>query len=133
LGRFDLSDEEQVIIEPYFPKAGRGPVRQDDRRILKVSSIFCELVHRGTIYRSVMCRERQSIIVTTQVRPAQIWKSIFVALAKERKDSLIFIESSIIRAHRAAHMDLSPTETWKTSRAEVQTTLSARHIVHLKA
>jgi transposase len=31
-----------------------------------------------------------------------IWKGIFDALAHERKDSLIFIDSSIVRAHRAA-------------------------------
>ena len=29
MGLFDLSDEEWVIIEPHFPKAGRGPARQD--------------------------------------------------------------------------------------------------------
>jgi transposase len=34
MGRFDLSDEEWSIIEPHFSKAGRGPARQDDRRIL---------------------------------------------------------------------------------------------------
>ena len=34
MSRFDLSDEEWAVIEPHFPKAGRGPVRQDDRRIL---------------------------------------------------------------------------------------------------
>ena len=34
MGRFDLSDEEWVIIEPHFPPAGRGPARQDDRRVL---------------------------------------------------------------------------------------------------
>ena len=31
-----------------------------------------------------------------------IWKGIFDALARERKDSLIFIDSSIVKAHRAA-------------------------------
>jgi hypothetical protein len=31
-----------------------------------------------------------------------IWKDIFDALVKERKNSLIFIDSSIVKAHRAA-------------------------------
>jgi transposase len=28
MGQFDLSDDEWAIIEPHFPKAGRGPARQ---------------------------------------------------------------------------------------------------------
>ena len=32
--RFDLSDEEWAVIEPLLPKAGRGPKRVDDRRVL---------------------------------------------------------------------------------------------------
>jgi transposase len=36
--RFDLSDEEWVVIEPLLPKGGRGPKRVDDRRI--VNGIF---------------------------------------------------------------------------------------------
>ena len=31
-----------------------------------------------------------------------VWTAIFEALAREREDSLIFIDSSIVRAHRAA-------------------------------
>ena len=34
MGRFDLSDDEWAIIAPHFPRVGRGPARQDDRRIL---------------------------------------------------------------------------------------------------
>jgi len=30
------------------------------------------------------------------------WKQVFDALAKEVKDSLIFIDGSIVKAHRAA-------------------------------
>ena len=32
--RFDLSDEEWVVIEPLLPTGGRGPKLTDDRRIL---------------------------------------------------------------------------------------------------
>jgi len=32
--RFDLSDKEWAVIQPHIPKAGRGPKRVDDRRVL---------------------------------------------------------------------------------------------------
>ena len=31
-----------------------------------------------------------------------VWKGIFDALAKEEEDSLVFIDASIVKAHRAA-------------------------------
>ncbi|MBI05079.1 MAG: hypothetical protein CMI96_04605 [Pelagibacteraceae bacterium] len=31
-----------------------------------------------------------------------VWKTVFDALARETEDSLLFIDSSIIKAHRAA-------------------------------
>ncbi len=34
MAQFDLSDEEWAVIEPLLPKQGRGPKRQDDRRVL---------------------------------------------------------------------------------------------------
>ena len=34
MGRFDLSDEEWVVIEPLLPRDGRGPKRKDDRKVL---------------------------------------------------------------------------------------------------
>jgi len=34
LMRFDLSDKEWAVIQPHIPKAGRGPKRVDDRRVL---------------------------------------------------------------------------------------------------
>ncbi len=102
MGRFDLSDEEWVIIEPYFPKAGRGPARQDDRRIL--NGIF-NILRTGAPWRDLP--ERYGPRTTVYNRYSRwgqrgIWKGIFGALARERKDSLIFIDSSIVKAHRAA-------------------------------
>ena len=32
--RFDLSDDEWAVIQPHLPKAGRGPKRVNDRRVL---------------------------------------------------------------------------------------------------
>ena len=35
--RFDLTDEEWAVIEPFLPKGGRGLKRVDDRRALNGS------------------------------------------------------------------------------------------------
>jgi len=32
MARFDLTDEEWAIIEPFLPPQGRGPERKDDRK-----------------------------------------------------------------------------------------------------
>ncbi len=34
MARFDLTDEEWMIISPLLPARGRGPKRKDDRRVL---------------------------------------------------------------------------------------------------
>ena len=98
MGRFDLSDEEWAVIEPHFPKQGRGPQRQDDRRVL--NGIFY-ILRTGAPWRDLP--ERYGPRTTVYNRYSRwgqrgIWKGIFDALAKERKDSLIFIDSSIIKA-----------------------------------
>ena len=102
MGRFDLSDEEWAIIEPHFPKTGRGPARQDDRRIL--NGIFY-ILRTGAPWRDLPERYGPRTTVYNRYNrwgQRGIWKGIFDALAKERKDSLIFIDSSIVKAHRAA-------------------------------
>ena len=98
MGRFDLSDEEWAIIEPHFPKTGRGPARQDDRRIL--NGIFY-ILRTGAPWRDLPERYGPRTTVYNRYNrwgQRGIWKGIFDALAKERKDSLIFIDSSIVKA-----------------------------------
>ena len=102
MARFDLTDEEWTVIKPHFPKPGRGPTRQDDRRIL--NGIFY-ILRTGAPWRDLP--ERYGPRTTVYNRYSRwsqrgIWKGIFDALARERKDSLIFIDSSIVKAHRAA-------------------------------
>jgi len=102
MGRFDLSDEEWAIIEPHFPIAGRDPARQDDRRVL--NGIFY-ILRTGAPWRDLPERYGPRTTVYNRYNrwgQRGIWKAIFDALAKERKDSLIFIDSSIVKAHRAA-------------------------------
>ena len=58
MGRFDLSDEEWAVIEPHFPKQGRGPQRQDDRRVL--NGIFY-ILRTGAPWRDGMGHAPQFI------------------------------------------------------------------------
>ena len=102
MARFDLTDREWATIEPHFSKPGRGPARVDDRRVL--NGIFY-ILRTGAPWRDLP--ERYGPRTTVYNRYSRwsqrgIWKGIFDALARERKDSLIFIDSSIVKAHRAA-------------------------------
>lgn len=68
-----------AIIEPHFPKAGRGPARQDDRRIL--NCIFY-ILRTGAPWRDLP--ERNGPRTTVYNRYSRwgqrsIWKGIFDA------------------------------------------------------
>ncbi len=100
--RFDLSDEEWAVIEPLLPTGGRGPKRTDDRRIL--NGIFY-ILRTGAPWRDLPGRYGpRTTVYNRYARWARrgIWKSIFDALAEDSEDSLFFIDSSIVKAHRAA-------------------------------
>jgi|TARA_B100000809_G_C14866417_1_gene433860 transposase len=100
--RFDLSDEEWAAIKPHLPKQGRGPKRVDDRRVM--NGIFY-ILRTGAPWRDLP--ERYGPRTTVYNRYARwarrgIWKAIFDALTDQNEDSLFFIDSSIVKAHRAA-------------------------------
>ena len=100
--RFDLSDEEWAVIEPLLPKGGRGPKRVDDRRVL--NGIFY-ILRTGAPWRDLP--ERYGSRTTVYNRYARwarrgVWKAIFDALIDRCADSLFFIDSSVVKAHRAA-------------------------------
>ena len=102
MARFDLTDEEWTVIEPLLPKPGRGPRRQDDRRVL--NGMFY-ILRTGAPWRDLPGRYGPyTTVYNRYVRWGRrgVWKAIFDALARECEDSLIFIDSSIIKAHRAA-------------------------------
>ena len=102
MGRFDLSDHEWSIIKPLLPKPGRGPARKDDRVIL--NGIFY-ILRTGAPWRDLPERYGPPTTVYNRyVRWGErgIWKGIFDALAQEREDALIFIDGTIVKAHRAA-------------------------------
>ena len=100
--RFDLTDEEWSVIGPLLPKQGRGPQRKDDRQVL--NGIFY-ILRTGAPWRDLP--ERYGPRTTVYNRYTRwgergVWQGIFDALAKQCGDSLIFIDSSIVKAHRAA-------------------------------
>ena len=102
IGRFDLSDEEWAVIAPLLPKNVRGPRRQDDRRVL--NGVFF-ILRTGAPWRDLPERYGpRTTVYNRYVRWGErgVWKGIFNALAEEVEDSLLFIDASIVKAHRAA-------------------------------
>ena len=102
MARFDLSDEEWAVIEPLLPKQSGGPQRQDDRRVL--NGIFY-ILRTGAPWRDLSARYGpRTTVYNRYARWGQrgVWKGIFDALAKECDDALVFIDASIVKAHRSA-------------------------------
>src|SRR6266853_4642955 len=99
--RFDLTDEEWALLEPLMPKR-RKSARVDDRKIM--NAIFYVL-RTGMPWRDLP--ERYGPYTTAYNRFNRwsrrgIWKRIFDALASKSHDSLYLIDSTIVKAHRAA-------------------------------
>ncbi len=99
--RFDLSDDEWVLLEPLMPKS-RKSARVDDRKIM--NAIFYVL-RTGMPWRDLP--ERYGPYTTAYNRFNRwsrrgIWKQIFDTLAAKSRDSLYLIDSTIVKAHRAA-------------------------------
>ena len=99
--RFDLSDDEWALLEPLMPKS-RKSARADDRKIM--NAIFYVL-RTGMPWRDLP--ERYGPYTTAYNRFNRwsrrgIWKRIFDTLASRSRDSLYLIDSTIVKAHRAA-------------------------------
>ncbi len=99
--RFDLSDEEWLLLEPLLPNS-RKSARVDDRKIM--NAIFYVL-RTGMPWRDLP--ERYGPYTTAYNRFNRwsrrgIWKKIFDKLASKSRDSLYLIDSTIVKAHRAA-------------------------------
>ena len=102
MARFDLSDAEWAAIRPHLPKQERGPRRKDDRTVL--NGFFYSL-RTGAPWRDLPDRYGAPTTVYNRcVRWGErgVWQRIFEALATECEDALIFIDRSIVKAHRAA-------------------------------
>ena len=102
MARFDLTDEEWVIIGPLLPVQGRGPDRKDDRMVL--NGIFY-ILRTGAPWRDLPERYGpRTTVYNRYVRWGErgVWQGIFESLALECEDALVFIDASIVKAHRAA-------------------------------
>src|SRR6476660_7578103 len=100
--RYDLTDFEWSVIEPLLPKDRRGVKPKGNRRIL--NGIFWVL-RAGAPWRDLP--ERYGPYTTAYNRFNRwsrrgIWKRIFDTLAAKSRDSLYLIDSTIVKAHRAA-------------------------------
>ena len=99
--RFDLSDDEWALLQPLMPKS-RMSARADDRKIM--NAIFYVL-RTGMPWRDLP--ERYGPYTTAYNRFNRwsrrgIWKRIFDTLASKSRDSLYLIDSTIVKANRAA-------------------------------
>jgi len=99
--RFDLSDEEWAVLEPLLPK-GRKSARVDDRKI--VNAIFYVL-RTGMPWRDLPARYGPYTTAYNRFNRWSrrgIWKRVFDQLASKSRDSLYLIDSTVVKAHRAA-------------------------------
>src|SRR6266487_5453962 len=99
--RFDLSDEEWALLEPLMPNS-RKSARSDDRKIM--NGIFYVL-RTGMPWRDLPARYGPYTTVYNRFNRWSrrgIWKRIFDQLASKSRDSLHLIDSTIVKAHRAA-------------------------------
>ena len=99
--RFDLSDEEWALLEPLLPKS-RKSARVDDRKI--VNAIFYVL-RTGMPWRDLPTRYGPYTTAYNRFNRWSrrgIWKRVFDQLASKSRDSLYLIDSTVVKAHRAA-------------------------------
>ena len=98
---FDLSDEEWAVIQPLLPKKGRGPARKDYRTVL--NGIFLRSSNRHAVAGSAGAIWPHTTICNRYRRWDErgIWQGVFEVLATDGEGVLIFVNSSIVKAHRA--------------------------------
>lgn len=102
MGRYDLTDKEWEVIQPLLPPPWRGPERRDDRQVL--NGIFFVL-RSGVSWEDVP--ERYGPAKTVYNRYDRwgkkgVWKAVFDALSQQCEESLAFIDSTVVKAHRCS-------------------------------
>lgn len=99
--RFDLSDDEWALLEALLPKS-RKSARVDDRKV--VNAIFYVL-RTGMPWRDLPARYGPYTTAYNRFNRWSrrgIWKRVFDQLASKSRDSLYLIDSTVVKAHRAA-------------------------------
>lgn len=100
--RFDLTDAEWRVIEPLSPPRGLGKARVDDRRVL--DGIFY-IVRTGAPWRDLPSRYGPYTTAYNRFNRWSrkgVWGQVFSALTHEMPGSLHAVDSTIVKAHRAA-------------------------------
>ena len=100
--RFDLSDTEWGIIEPLLPPTRQGGERRDDRQV--INGIFYVL-RTGIPWDDLRGRYGPHTTVYNRFNrwaKQGIWDHIFGELAGRHRSSIEMIDSTAIKAHRAA-------------------------------
>ena len=100
--RFDLTEEEWRIIEPALPPVRQGGERRDDRQVL--DGIFYVL-RTGIPWDDLPARYGPHTTAYNRFNrwAAQgIWQRLFEELARRRPTSVEMVDSTAIKAHRAA-------------------------------
>ena len=99
--RFDLTDEEWTALEPFIPSK-RKSARVDDRRIVNA---ILHVLRSGIPWRDLP--EAYGPYTTAYNRFNRwsgrgIWQRIFQHQASRSRDDLHCIDSTVVKAHRAA-------------------------------
>lgn len=100
--RFDLTDAEWRVIEPLLPPQGLGRVRVDDRRVL--DAIFY-ILRTGAPWRDLPARYGPHTTAYNRFNRWSrrgVWGRVFEALTREMPGSLHAVDSTVVKAHRAA-------------------------------
>ena len=100
--RFDLTDTEWGVIEPLLPPHGMGKARVDDRRVL--DAIFY-ILRTGAPWRDLPARYGPYTTAYNRFNRWSrkgVWGQVFEALTREMPGALHAVDSTIIKAHRAA-------------------------------
>ena len=98
--RFDLSDDEWALLEPLMPKS-RKSARADDRKIMNIFYVL----RTGMPWHYLPARCNSYTTAYNRFNRWSrrgIWKRVFDQLASKSRDSLYLIDSTIVKAHRAA-------------------------------
>lgn len=98
--RFELTDDEWLVIEPLLPNKPRGVPRVDDRRVIngilwrfRTGSPWADIPERYGPHTT--CYNR-----FVRWRRAGVWDRLLDAVSQAFDGELVMIDSSSIRVHQ---------------------------------
>ena len=98
--RFELTDDEWLVIEPLLPNRPRGVPRVDDRRVIdgilwrfRTGSPWADIPERYGPHTT--CYNR-----FVRWRKAGVWDRLLEAVSQAFDGELVMIDSSSIRVHQ---------------------------------